>query len=540
MLKRVFKATPQMIVALAFAALYTFFDGLVYVKMMGLLDFALVGDLNGLKDRIPGLILFASLLIPIGIITALTKGWYRRDGNLFMKSYYVRRVFRKNVSEFQRENTANYISKLTNDCNTLDVNFIDGVYVIGNGLANFAAGMWIIATINPWLILLSVAVTAVNAIISMIMNKPVSKAYRERSDMFDGYTSYIKEVLSAFHIVKNNNLVDKVKNDYYEKSEAIQQKGYIIERMVSFVFASQNFLMNISLYLVLCSLGYLAIQGKISVAGILIVSEGMRRMAWPLMMLSEALPKVFSSKGLNKKISDSLKNSDDYVETEELTDFNDKIEFRDVEFYYEDGDHKPILQDVNFTIHKNGKYLIVGPSGGGKSTLLKLLRKYYTAKKGEVFIDGIPLRDVKKEDYFSMIANVEQQVFIFEDTLRNNITLYKSYTEEEIERALYVSGLSDFVKALPHGLDTMLYDNGKNISGGERSRIVIARAMLAKASILFLDEAFASLDMERAKEIEKTILSLENITVINVSHVIFKDSMEQYDGVFHVKGTVSA
>ncbi len=540
MLKRVFKATPQMIVALAFAALYTFFDGLVYVKMMGLLDFALVGDLNGLKDRIPGLILFASLLIPIGIITALTKGWYRRDGNLFMKSYYVRRVFRKNVSEFQRENTANYISKLTNDCNTLDVNFIDGVYVIGNGLANFAAGMWIIATINPWLILLSVAVTAVNAIISMIMNKPVSKAYRERSDMFDGYTSYIKEVLSAFHIVKNNNLVDKVKNDYYEKSEAIQQKGYIIERMVSFVFASQNFLMNISLYLVLCSLGYLAIQGKISVAGILIVSEGMRRMAWPLMMLSEALPKVFSSKGLSKKISDSLKNSDDYVETEELTDFNEKIEFRDVEFYYEDGDHKPILQEVNFTIHKNGKYLIVGPSGGGKSTLLKLLRKYYTAKEGEIFIDGIPLRDVKKEDYFSMIANVEQQVFIFEDTLRNNITLYKSYTEEEIERALYVSGLSGFVKALPHGLDTMLYDNGKNISGGERSRIVIARAMLAKASILFLDEAFASLDMERAKEIEKTILSLENITVINVSHVIFKDSMEQYDGVFHVKGTVSA
>lgn len=540
MLKRVFKATPQMIVALAFAALYTFFDGMVYVKMMGLLDFALVGDLNGLKDRIPGLILFASLLIPIGIITALTKGWYRRDGNLFMKSYYVRRVFRKNVSEFQRENTANYISKLTNDCNTLDVNFIDGVYVIGNGLANFAAGMWIIATINPWLILLSVAVTAVNAIISMIMNKPVSKAYRERSDMFDGYTSYIKEVLSAFHIVKNNNLVDKVKNDYYEKSEAIQQKGYIIERMVSFVFASQNFLMNISLYLVLCSLGYLAIQGKISVAGILIVSEGMRRMAWPLMMLSEALPKVFSSKGLSKKISDSLKNSDDYVETEELTDFNEKIEFRDVEFYYEDGDHKPILQEVNFTIHKNGKYLIVGPSGGGKSTLLKLLRKYYTAKEGEIFIDGIPLRDVKKEDYFSMIANVEQQVFIFEDTLRNNITLYKSYTEEEIERALYVSGLSGFVKALPHGLDTMLYDNGKNISGGERSRIVIARAMLAKASILFLDEAFASLDMERAKEIEKTILSLENITVINVSHVIFKDSMEQYDGVFHVKGTVSA
>lgn len=539
MLKRVFKATPQMLAALFFAILSTFFDGMVYVKMMGLLDYALIGDIDTLKQKIPNLILFASLLIPLGILTSLTKGWYRKNANLSMKRFYVKRVFKKNISEFQRENTANYLSKLANDCNTLDVNFIDGVYAIGSGIANFAVGMWIIANVNPWMILLSVAVTGINVLISILMNKPVGRAYKERSDMFDGYTSYIKEILSAFHIVKSNNLVDKVKNDYYEKSKAIQQKGYLIERMLSFIFASQNFLMNTSLYIVICTLGYLAIQGKITVAGILIVSEGMRRMAWPLMMLSEAFPKVFSSKELSKKIGDSLKNLDTHKETKDLPQFKDEIEFKDVSFYYDDEDDKPILEDVNITIKKNGKYLIIGPSGGGKSTLLKLLRKYFNAKEGEIFIDGIPLRNVKKDDYYSMIANVEQQVFIFEDTLLNNITLYKSYTEEEITKAIHVSGLSEFVRSLPNGLQTKLYDNGKNISGGERSRIVIARAMLARASILFLDEAFASLDMERAKEIEKTILSLKDITVINVSHVIFKETKGQYDGVFHVKGSVS-
>ena len=155
-------------------------------------------------------------------------------------------------------------------------------------------------------------------------------------------------------------------------------------------------------------------------------------------------------------------------------------------------------------------------------------------------LDGKPLNRIKKEDYFSLIANVEQQVFIFEDTLRNNITLYKEYSEKEIQQAIEVAGLSTFVQNLPNGLDTMIYDNGKNISGGERSRIVIARAMLAKASILFMDEAFAALDMERAREIEQTILNLKNITVINVSHVIFKDTKSQYDKVFHVKGTVIA
>jgi ABC-type multidrug transport system fused ATPase/permease subunit len=136
------------------------------------------------------------------------------------------------------------------------------------------------------------------------------------------------------------------------------------------------------------------------------------------------------------------------------------------------------------------------------------------------------------------VANIEQQVFLFEDTIKNNITLYKEYTDQEINEALEASGLADFVNNLKGGLNSILYDNGKNISGGERSRIVIARALLNKASILFMDEAFASLDMERAREIEKTILGLKDMTVINVSHVIFKDTRELYDRVITVKKTI--
>lgn len=539
MLKRVWKAMPQMLVSLCVSVIYLALDGVVYVRMMRLLDYSIAGDMDGLKGQIPGLLIFAVSLIPLGILTSLTKAWYRKAANLYMKEYYIKGVFRKNISEFQKENTANYLSKLTNDCNTLDVNYAEGIYNVGYGIANFAVGMWIVSTVNPWMILLSIGVTIINVIISALMQKPAGRLYKERSDMFDGYTSYIKEVLSAFHIVKTNDLSAKVTGDYYKKSEEIQQKGYLIERMMSFVFAGQNFLMNTSIYMVLCLLGYLAIKGEISVASVLIVVQGIQRIAWPLMNLSEALPKVFSSGTLSKKINDSLKNADNYEEKEDMKEFKDRIELKDVEFSYEDAEDKKILKDVNMTLKKNGKYLIVGPSGGGKSTLLKLLRKYFTPTGGSILIDGVSLRDVKKEDYFSMIANVEQQVFIFEDTLRNNITLYKEYSEEEITKAIQAAGLTEFVNQLPQGLDTMVYDNGKNVSGGERSRIVIARAMLTKASILFMDEAFAALDMERAKEIEQTILSLKNITVINVSHVLFRDTMSNYDAVFHVKGTVT-
>ena len=178
--------------------------------------------------------------------------------------------------------------------------------------------------------------------------------------------------------------------------------------------------------------------------------------------------------------------------------------------------------------------MLVGPSGGGKSTLLRLLRKYFLPQNGEILIDEIPLKDIRKDQYFANIANIEQNVFIFEDTARNNLTLYKEYDEADIERAIEMAGLKEFVSGLPEGLDTVIYDNGKNISGGERSRIAIARGLLNNAEIMFLDEPFANLDAETAAAIEKNILDLPGVTVINVSHVVFRENQDRYDGRYLV------
>ncbi|WP_167958098.1 ABC transporter ATP-binding protein [Anaerosporobacter faecicola] len=540
MLKRALRPFPQLILAMVFLAAGAILEGMVLVKMMSFIDYAMAGDMETLKREIPYLILQATVLIPIQVLATVTKNWYRRKANLSMKRYYLKRVFKKNISEFQQENTAIYLSRLTNDCNTLDANFIEGIFTVFSGITNFGVAVWILSTVGKGMVPFALGITALTAGVSILLSRPVSKQVKERSDQFDGYTSYIKEVLSAFHIVKTNNLNSKVTKDYYEKSEKIQQKGYSIEKTFTFVNALQNGSFTLMLYLGLSYLAYLGSKGTITAAGALTVSNAIQRIAWPLMMMSEALPKLIASKDLGKKINDSLVNKDTHEETISIQSFADKIELKKVGFAYKDAENEnKILHDVSMEIKKNGKYLVIGPSGGGKSTLLKLLRKYYNAAEGEILLDGKPLADIKKEDYFSLLANVEQQVFIFEDTLRNNITLYKDYSEEEINHAIEVSGLTNFVKNLPDGLNTMIYDNGKNISGGERSRIVIARAMLAKASILIMDEAFAALDMERAKEIEQTILDLENITVINVSHVIFNDTKNQYDKIFHVKGTVT-
>jgi len=526
------KGVPFLILALLILSIAVSIEGYVSIKIMKIIDYGLDGNMELFKKESFVAFILVGILLPLNILATVTRGLYINKSLIKAKVYYVDRLFKKNINEFQEENNAKYLSALTNDMNNIEGKYLIGIYETGASLIRFLVSFIVIASVSPLALFIGLGISCLSAIITMLMGKPLQKHERQRSDLFEGYTSYIREVLGAFQIIKANDLEDKVKDDFYNKSEGIQYKGYIIDKIYTFVSASQQFIMMISIFSIFLVSVYMAIKGSITAGAVILIINNMERMFFPLMSLTETFPRVISVKSLFEKIDESLENQDNYEETLELNDFKHSIEFKNVYFSYEDN---PVLENIDLSLKKGGKYLIVGPSGGGKSTLLKLLRKYFNPTAGEILVDGINLKDIKKESYFKNISNVEQQVFLFEDTVKNNITLYKDYTDEEINLAIDRAGLTDFIKGLPEGLDTMIYDNGKNISGGEKSRIAIARGLLAKADIIFLDEAFASLDARVAREIEKTLLSLEGVMVVNVSHVVFDETKDKYDQVFVVK-----
>ncbi len=532
MKKSIFKAIPYLILIVIVASVCAVLEGALSISMMKTIDMAVSGDKEAFRGEAINLIILALSILPASVLLSFGRGLYKRKAIISAKVNFVSRVFKKNINEFQRDNNAKYVSTLTNDVNTIETNYIDGIYEVILGVIYFIVSVGVIAYVSPIALGIGIGIGVVSTLLSILIGKPMQKHHTQRSELYEGYTSYIKEVLSAFHIIKSNNLTEKVKNDFHNKSHGIQQKGYIIDKIYTYISALQNLNMILALIILLGISVYMAIKGSLTLGGVILIINNMERIMVPIMRFGEWMPKIFATKKLFEKIEDTLTNQDNYEETISLEGFNDSIDFNNVTFGYEDGD---ILKNINLSLKKGEKYLVIGPSGGGKSTILKLLRKYFSPKDGEILIDGKNLKDVVKTNYFKHISNIEQNVFLFEDTLRNNITLYKDFSEEEINTAIERAGLRSFVEALPQGLDTMIYDNGKNISGGEKSRVAIARGLLQKADIIFLDEAFASLDSKIAKEIENTILNLEGITVVNVSHVIFEESKNKYDNVFVVR-----
>jgi len=532
MLKTIKLFIPQLILLTIVVAFAAFLDIVIALKIRDLVDATVDGSLTNFKKDVMLIAAAFIVFFPSLILFNYIKSLFIKKTIQKMKKKYMIRVFNKNINEFQKENNSMYLSSLTNDYNLIEINFIESIINIINSLVNFAAGIILFAFVNPLILVVALGLLILNIIVSSFASKPLNKHNKQRSELFSSYTSYIKEVLFAFHIIKTNNLEDKVKADFLDKSEKVQHKGYVIDKISSFVFAIQNTNFSITFFSMIIIVGLMALDGLVTFGGVVLIVQSADKIVWPVHQFSESLPKLISVKSIFKRIEKTLVNQVDYHETKDFDGFNKSININNLKFSYEDNN---ILDNINMTFEKGKKYLIVGPSGGGKSTVLKLLRKYFLPEEGEILVDNVPLKDIKKEQYFAHIANIEQNVFLFEDTIRNNLALYKDYSDEEIYDAIDRSGLTDFINDLPEGLDSMIYDNGKNVSGGERSRLAIARGLLNKADIIFLDEAFASLDAEKAKSIEKSILDLQNVTIINVSHVVFKEHRDFYDDMFIIK-----
>lgn len=217
--------------------------------------------------------------------------------------------------------------------------------------------------------------------------------------------------------------------------------------------------------------------------------------------------------------------------------FDDVISFSNIDFSYPNTEEK-IFNHLSLKIQKGEKIAIVGMSGSGKSTLLNLLLRFYDVTSGHISIDNIDLQAISAGSLYNLMTIVQQDIYIFDDTLRSNITLNQFFTDEEIKQAVQQSGLESYVLENESGLQALCGENGSNLSGGQKQRLSIARALIRKTPILLLDEATSSLDNQVTTEIENSILDIQDLTALVVTHKLNENILKKYDRILFMKGGV--
>lgn len=339
--------------------------------------------------------------------------------------------------------------------------------------------------------------------------------------MWSDTMSQVEETLGGLRIIKAfcaeekmNQRFDRVNSEYRENVRRVNTRQQMAHPM-------SEFLGTVMIVIVMWFGGMLVLNGKgLSGPTFIYYMIILYSIINPLKDFSKAgynIPKGLASMERIDKILKAENNIKERPDPIHVSDFRHKIEFRDVSFRYGE---KWVLRHINLTIEKGKTLAIVGQSGGGKSTLVDLIPRYYDVQEGEVLIDGVNVKDMAIHDLRQLIGNVNQEAILFNDSFRNNISFgVAEATQEQVEAAARIANAHNFIMESEHGYDTNIGDRGNRLSGGQRQRISIARAVLKNPPILILDEATSALDTESERLVQQALEHLmKTRTTVAIAH----------------------
>jgi len=451
----------------------------------------------------------------------------------------VDKILKKDTLDFEKHKGSDYVSLVQNDVKKIEDSYVSTVLQIISYAIMLVLAV-IVMTRYSWVFTVFMFVmTAIMFVVPMLFSKKLSGASEELSKAQENMTEGLTEVVGGFEVVRSLQ-----KEDYSTSKFGIVNR-YLIKKGVKFGLLKQmnnsasNTLM-FTMQMVICILaGYFIYIGKISYGSMVGVIQVSGSFCQPLFELFALIPAIKALDPIVKKIGEYTEESQKAAEEETEDQAGkgnkhewNKITFENVSFAYPDSE-KETLKSVNLSIEKGKKYLIVGESGTGKSTLINLLCGNYEPKGGKVLIDGA---SEKQNMLKKLTAVVWQKVFLFNESIKENVMLGET-NDAKYEKAIRNAEIEDVVKE--KGADYKVGSDGSLLSGGQKQRVAIARAMYAERDIIVLDEGISALDNGTARAIEETLLDRQELTLISVSHHILPEMRSRYDEIIELKNGIT-
>ena len=454
-------------------------------------------------------------------------------------SSYKNKVFKsildKDYREFSKEKSGKFISILTENMKKIEQDYLHQYFNISKNLSLMIFSLVAMFVGNWFLTLLIIVASIIPMMISGFIGQKSASLQNSSMIADQKYLAKVKDILAGFLIIKSFNVKEVIHQDYNYESEKLDEVNFIKGKFDVLANVISQ-LSGMIVFLIAFGGGmYLVFNGQTTIGSVTAIVQLVNFVVMPLNEVGIGMSKFREGQAtLNAfEVKDVIE-----LKTGKTKEYFDEvISFSNIDFSYPNAEEK-IFNNLSLKIQKGEKIAIVGMSGSGKSTLLNLLLRFYDVTSGHISIDNQDIQAISTESLYNLMTVVQQDVYIFDDTLSANITLNKAFNEEDIRQAVQQSGLESYVLENESGLQALCGENGSNLSGGQKQRLSIARALIRKTPILLLDEATSSLDNQVTIEIENSILEIQDLTALVVTHKLNETILKKYNRILFMKNGV--